>query len=299
MFKKFFSLLILVGAVSASAGDKSFADTREFKKSETQKGYLLQKHEAYSKMKEEPKGTNCDWVAVDPSFDLADIRKEGLTMQVGAFAVTEGYFGGLFSNPIVQSFEQSLGTKGVRVSRASSTGAPAPRPMPNQAMAMAQIFRQNPQALEMMIDQRIAQDSVGTQMQLDQYNEDKKTMTLEEAAKRAEARKAERRGKIRAELLGENVPAPAAPAEATKPKAPEENPGYFLVFYVAEANENSGGFWSPVATNTTTAEFILFKDGRMVLAGRHNAASMGFGGGSGAKCGQALASALDIVVKKS
>ena len=84
--------------------------------------------------------------------------------------------------------------------------------MPNQAAAFAQIYKQNPQALEMMIDQRLSMDQVGNQMELDRYNEDKKTMSIDEAAKRAETRKAElQRQAARARALApENPPTPDA-----------------------------------------------------------------------------------------
>jgi hypothetical protein len=47
-----------------------------------------------------------------------------------------------------------------------------------------------------------------------------------------------------------------------------------------------------VVTNTTTGELILLKDGKPLLAARHN--SVGAYSGSAPKCGNALATAFDI-----
>ncbi len=305
-----FAAIALVAALPALAGSKTFDKTKEFR--EEQKGYLNTKFNTYAQMYEEPKGTKCDWVFVAPEFDLAEVRNAGVTLHVASIAAHEGmgYWGGLWSNPILQSFQSSLGNLGIRATK-SGTGMEGEgansMPRSNQQAAMAKAmqdaYRQNPQAIEMMVDQRLAQTSaLDQQIDKDLYEEDKKKVGVEEAIKLAKQRQEDRRTKVRNEILGiqPGTTAKPAPEAAAKPAAPEEQPGYQLVFYVTESKDNAGAaMWAGVATNSTTAEFILLKDGKPVLAGRHNSSSMGFGGGSGAKCGQCLSSAFTIVAKKS
>lgn len=298
-------------AAPAVAHGKSFKDTKEYRTE--QKGYLNVKFDTYASMKEEPKGTDCDWGYVAPGFDLADVRKAGLTLTVASFAAHEdgGYFFGFYQNPIVDSFRQSLGTLGIAVQMGAGSQSQAGTVMSAELNAtaairargdqagqnaMATYYAQNPQMVEVMVNQEMQQDAVGNQIEKDKYEEDKKTMSVDEAATRAAARQEARKAKLRDQILGKNAAPAAAPvaAEAAKPTNPEDRPGYQLIFYVTES-KNQDSVWSPVATNSTTGEFILLKDGKPVLAARHNSASIGFGSGSGAKCGVALASAFNIV----
>lgn len=300
--------LAIVSLPLFAAGSKTFDKTKEFR--EEQKGYLNVKFNTYAQMFAEPKGTKCDWVFVAPEFNADEVRKAGVTLHVASIAAHEGYgfFAGLWGNPILQSFESSLGNFGLRATRSATSmnaNSAEMTMMQNQSGAMAagmrEAYRQNPQAIEMMVDQKLAQTSaLDQQVDKDMYEEDKKTMGVAEAAKVAKQRQEDRRTKVRNELLGITQAAPIQPAETPKPKtvAPEEQAGFQLVFYVTESKDNTGAaMWAGVATNTTTAEFILLKDGKPILAGRHNSASFGFGGGSGAKCGQALASAFGIKPK--
>lgn len=165
----------------------------------------------------------------------------------------------------------------------------------------------NPAMLEQMVDGRIMAESSGAggQMELDTYNAEKEKLGVEEAQRLAKERKEKRRAEIRAEILGQPKAAPVeapAPQDSARPKRPEELPGYVLVCYVTEAKDNSGSVSHiifGVAHNTTTAEFVLLKDGKPVLAARHNSASMGWGSRSGAKCGEALATAFRVEVPKA
>jgi len=321
------TLIIPLCATSPLSGaTKVFKDTREFKSTETEKGYLNTKFDTYAAMAEAPKGTDCDWVFAESGFSLDEIRKAGLTLSVAAFAAHEdGYagMGSLMGNPIVQSLQSSMGTMGIRVRISGSTAqagtAMAVATAQAQAISggqkgLADHLRANPQMLEMIVDQRLEKDTVGAQVELDTYNQEKTTLGVEEAAKRAEARKDYRRAKVRAQLLGDPTPAPPAfmaqpekPAEAPKPAdpvptpakqkstAPEDQPGYQMVVYVLDSrNHDAATFITGISTNSTTAEFILLKDGKPLLAARHTSASMGWGAGSGAKCGKALASAFRI-----
>ena len=72
------------------------------------------------------------------------------------------------------------------------------------------------------------------------------------------------------------------------------------VLYITESKVNTGAaMWAPFVpvTNRTTGEFVLLRDGKPVLAGRHNA--VGAYTGSAPNCGTALATAFEInMVKK-
>lgn len=323
------TLAVTLISVTAFAATKTFKDTKEYRKE--QHGYLNEKFDTYSKMIEEPKGTICDWVYVVQEYNLEELRGCNVTF-FAAPVIQDGALGSLFGNPIVSAFESNLQSIGLQLMRQDQQqghsmdayhAAMEARKRQYQAdhdAAVANAFRTNPQVLEMTIDSRMAAQSQGVegQMELDLYNQEKEKLGLEEAMKRATERKAKKRNAIRAEILGEipitpttpttpALPATPAvtevtptsaptPAEPSRPKRPEEFPGFVLVCYVTEAKSNdSAAFWTGIATNTTTAEFILLKDGKPVLAGRHNSASIGFGGGSGAKCGNALASAFRVI----
>lgn len=298
----------------------AFSRSKDF--SGAPKGDLLSRFGVYDRMVEGAKGCECDWVFADPAFDVEDLRKAGLTLTVAAFASHEdgGYrLGNLSENPVVGSFRQSIRAMGVQVTEGEGSQSQEGTVLANaravaaaqhqggsvsgarnaewrQKEAMAMMYRQNPQVLELMVDQRLASDAAGTQAEADRYREERANLGAEEAAKRAEGRKAERRARTRAEFLGETPKAPEpTPAKAPKPpeppKRPEDRPGYQLVAYVHESKAKSNMF-AIVATNTTTAEFLLLKDGKPLLAGRHNSVGVGMTSGSGAKCGRALASAF-------
>ena len=130
---------------------------------------------------------------------------------------------------------------------------------------------------------------------MDRYNEDKKTVGVDEAARKAEDREKKRVDDWKAKQGATT----AAAAEAARPKSPEEVKGYVCVLYITESKVNTGAAmfipFVPV-TNSTTGEFILLKDGKPILAGRHN--SVGAYSGSAPKCATALASAFDVKIKK-
>lgn len=305
-------------AKAPPASQNSFAQTKAF--ASAPKGDLLTRFTVYDRMVETPKGTDCDWVFVDPAFDLENLRNAGLTLTVASFASHEdgGYLlGNITENPIVGSFRQSIRALGIKVTEGAGSQAQEGTVLANaravatakngggtglggrnaaerQKEAMAAMYRQNPQVLEQMVDQKLASDTVGTQVELDRYQDEKGKLGVDEAAKRAEARKTERRAAARAELLGESFKASepveiASPKPLAPPKKPEDRPGYQVVAYIHESKAASH-FWAPVATNTTTAEFLLLKDGKPLAAGRHNSVGVGMSSGSGAKCGRALAS---------
>ena len=132
-------------------------------------------------------------------------------------------------------------------------------------------------------------------IEMDRYEEDKKTLGVEEAAKRAEAREVKRveDWKIAQTRSGSEA------AEATKPKNPEDMKGFVCVLYITESKVNTGAaMWVPFVpvTNSTTGEFVLLRDGKAVLAGRHN--SVGAYTGSADKCGTSLGTAFDIKMAK-
>jgi len=305
--------LILVGSAPALQGADNFTQTKEFRKEA--KGYLLEKHSLYERMFEDQKGTKADWVFVDPGFNLNEVRESTVAFFAHDMAQQSGlYFAGMFGNPIVQSFEGSLQTLGLHLVRGTQNPA-AQAPVASrqdqiakiQQDAMRNMLAQNPAMLEQIVDARIMAETSGAggQMELDLYNAEKEKVGVEEAQRLAKERKEKRRAEIRAEIVGEpkasSDPAPATP-EPARPKRPEELPGYVLVCYVTEAKDNSGSVSHiifGVAHNTTTAEFVLLKDGKPVLAARHNSASMGWGSRSGAKCGEALATAFRVEVPKT
>lgn len=287
--------LVLVAAPAFCA--KTFDKTSEFKDAKTPKGYLNVKFGTYANMEVEPKGTDCDWVMVDTAlFDLEDLRKSEVAFFPNPIGLEHGGEASRAfwtSTPLAVSFEAALANQGVALKWVGKL--PEPSQMDPYAAAVYGGYRTSAH------DRRIANrapverpkcpELTGLQatMEADRYNEDKANLGVEVAIQRAEEREAKRQADWA-----------AAQAEAEKPANPETVKGYALVLYLTGSSVNRGAaMWIPYmpVTNTTTAEFILLKDGKPVLAGRHN--SVGAYSASAPKCGQALASAFNIKVKKS
>jgi hypothetical protein len=284
------TLLVLPALLASpcTAASKSFKETSDFRKE--QKGYLNVKFDTYAHMLPEPKGTDCDWVFVDPSFNLDDLRKSTVSFfpdSIGRGGDWGTYWGlamGWYANPLSTSFEASLNTQGVRLSPVAKKD-PASYPMNPYAAMMG---ARPPQETPTGGSKQPELSDLQKQIERDRYEEDKKNLGVEEAAKRAEAREAKRLSDWSSKKAVEE-----------KPKNPEETPGYVLVLYLTESKVNTGTAWIPFVpvTNTTTGEFILMKDGKPVLAGRHN--SVGAYSSSAPKCGEALGTAFKVMVQRA
>lgn len=268
-------------ALPLSAASKVFKDTSDYRDSGEIKTYLNLKFDTYGQMHKEPKGTNCDWVMVASGFNLEELQKATVTYWVdSASSMGNNYLFTFWGNPLSTVFESALRTMGLQTQRAQGRANQGPL-NPAEQFAAAVNKSANPQSIDSEIDKRINDDKLGLQMEMDRYSDDKAKYGLDEAIKRGEQRKQAKRAQLRKELEGNS-------AEASI--RPENSPGYNLVLYVTESNHNA----VYVPTNTTTAEFILLKDGKPVLAARHNSASMGWGGNSGSKCANALATAFRV-----
>lgn len=310
-----FTLSILVVGSPATATPASFADTTAFSKEP--KGLLNVKFSLHAKMQPTPKGTACDWVFLDPAFDLAGLKQAGLNLTVAEFAAHEGMsndIAGLTQNPVVDTFRRALGTMGIRTRMpaggvvaqdgtpmaqmaALSRGGGAPSQAPTRQFGMAMLLKANPAALDQMVNQRLTADAAGNQAEKDRYEADKAKLSLEEAAQQAQTRQEARKAAIRAELLGEApAPAPTKPVAPVAEVPPDQRPGYQLIIYVLADKGTHGALaLTGLNNNSTTAEFLLLRDGHPVLAGRHQALRVtliGSGNASGAKCGEALATAF-------
>lgn len=288
---------------------KTFKDTSEYRDNKELKGYLNVKFDTYAQMNKEPKGTDCDWVMVDPTFNLDELRKASITFLPDSISRNGGWdagywgmYGGWYGNGLVSSFESALRTRGINLQRPANTSATAEAaPMTPYQMAMAQAMAmqgmqptqtqkapEKPKATEPP-----AQTAMQQRIEMDRYDEDKKAVGVEEAAKRAE----EREKKRVEDWKSAQAKSGAEAAEAAKPRNPEDMKGFVCVLYITESKVNTGAaMWVPFVpvTNSTTGEFILLKDGKPVLAGRHN--SVGAYSGSAPKCGVALATAFDIKI---
>lgn len=270
-------------ATPAPAGSRPFKDTSDYRKE--QKGYLNVKFDTYARMFAEPKGTDCDWVFVDPSFGLEDVRRSTISYfpdSIGRGDDWSTYWGsamGWYANPISSAFESSLGTQGIRLTPISKKPS-AQAPLHPYAMLLA---NQGVQVGGADRPKQPEMTKLQEQMERDLYEEDKKSLGVQEAVKRAEAREVKHR-----------EDAARSQAETDKPMNPEEMPGYVLVLYLTESKVNTATVWIPFApvTNTTTGEFVLLKDGKPVLAARHN--SVGAYTSSAPKCGEALATAFGV-----
>lgn len=306
---RFVAIAIL--ALPLMAGSKAFKDTSEYRDNKELKGYLNVKLDTYAQMFKEPKGTDCDWVMFDPNFNLDDLRKEpiaffpdSISRNGGWDAAYWGMYGGWYGNGLVTSFESALRTRGINLQRtANGNGSASAAPMNPMQIAMANAYAM--QGLQVPQTQQAAEKTKATEppaltamqqrIEMDRYEEDKKALGVEEAAKKAEEREKKRVDDWKAK---QGV-ASAEAAEAAKPKNPEEMKGYVCVLYITESKVNTGAaMWVPFVpvTNSTTGEFILLKDGKPVLAGRHN--SVGAYTSSAPKCGNALASAFDVKIAK-
>ena len=311
-------LIAMTAAIATPAlvGAETFADTKAF--AQEQKGQLNVQFGTHAKMVAKPQGTDCDWVFVDTTFSLDDIKSVGLAMTVAEFAAHQGMsndIAGLTQNPIVDTLRQCLGSQGIRVRMPAGVPAQNGTPMaqiaamnkggapqgqaPSMQMGLAMMLKANPAALEQMVAQRMAADPTGNQIEQDRYADDKAKLGVEEAAKRSQARQDARKAAIRTELLGETPPPKGEavkPTEQVPEVPPERRPGYQLVVYVlADQGTHGAVAMTGLQSNSTTAEFILFKDGKPVLAGRHTSMKVslfGSSNSSGQKCGKALATAL-------
>ncbi len=300
---------ILMVSLPLLAAGKVFKDTSEFRDSKELKGYLNVKLDTYATMVKEPKGTDCDWVMFDPSFDLADLQKstveffpDSITRNGGWDASYWGLYGGWYGNGLTTSFESALRTRGINLKhQAAPAGSAAP--MSPMQVAMAQAYaaqgmqmpgQQTQDKAKAAATEPPALTAMQQRIEMDRYDEDKKAVGVEEAAKRAEERDAKRTNDWKAKQGA----ATAEAAQAARPKSPEEIKGYVCVLYITESKVQTATMWIPLVptTNTTTGEFILLKDGKAVLAGRHNA--VGAYTGSAPKCATALASAFDVKIAK-
>ena len=276
-------------ASPAFAG-KAFKDTSDYRDPKELKSALNTKFDTYAKMFKEPKGTDCDWVFVDPSFDLADIQRNPIQFFPDNLARSGGwdygYWGllsGFYGNGMVNAIEQGLRSRGLNLKRAERPSGNQMPDTPGAAYVQAMTGtsggkgKAGPPPLT----------SIQLRIESDRYEEDKKKHGVEEAARRSEEREAKR------------VSGFAKTQEATEAKFqnPEDQKGYVLVVYITESKVNMGAamFWG-IGSNTTTGEFILLKDGKPILAARHN--SVGAYSGSAPKCGTALATAFDIKVAR-
>ena len=146
------TLFILAAALSIPllASAKPYSTTSEFRDDKIVKGYLNIKLGTYGKMFEEPKGTSCDWVFVDPSFKVEDIRKESVLLYPDSITRNGGWddsywtmFAGLYGNGLVSSFESGVRTRGVQLQH--------PKPQTAVAAAPAATEPPSPSAIEQKI----------------------------------------------------------------------------------------------------------------------------------------------------
>lgn len=288
--------LVLIASPGFSA-NKTFDQTSDFRDPKTPKGHLNVKLGTYARMQEEPKGTDCDWVMVaSEDFDLEDLRKSEVAFFPNALgAERESAMGMsvmLGGTPLSDSFEAALSTQGIRLTRKG--GARSPEEDAFSALILSSEHASNAarrrHARLLQPEKPKFPELTGLQltMEMDRYNEDKAKLGIDAGIQRAEEREAKRRAAWEAEQ-----------AEALKASDPEAAKGYALVLYLIDASVNRGAaMWVPYApvTNSTTGEFVLLKDGKAVLAGRH--CSVGAYTASAPKCGRALASAFGIRIDK-
>lgn len=284
------SLVLLAGlavTLPAYAAPKAFKATSDYKKDSELKGYLNLKFDTYAAMFENPKGTDADWVFKSADFDLADLRKSGVTYYAGGLSTGSNgnpyldyaLMGAFYGNGLATSFESQVMSLGIQVSRPN-----APKAGDDPARA--------DQTKLATLKGKLDADLAGMDLEMEKalFDEDKAKVGVSEAVKNANARKAERNAKIQAQINElETKIAATKPASAN----PEDQKGYSLVLYLMDSGISAGSYFSPVATNSTTAEFILLKDGKPVLAARHCAVSAYFGSSTN-KCGQKLATAFNI-----
>jgi len=289
--RKAFALLAVFASlaftVPAVAGPKVFKETSDYRKDSELKGYLNLRYDTYAQMFAEPKGTDVDWAFKSADFNLAEIRKAGVTYYAGGLSTgTNGnpyldfaLMGSFYGNGLAAAFESQVMSLGIQVTRPN---APKAGDDPTRA----------DQAKLASLKAKLDADLAGMDLEMEKalFDEDKTKLGVSEAVKNSNARKTERNAKIQAQVSElEAKIAKTKPASAN----PEDQPGFSLVLYLMESGVNAGSYFSPVATNSTTAEFILLKDGKPVLAGRHCAVSAMFGS-STSKCGQKLATAFNI-----
>jgi hypothetical protein len=299
---RIFAALLL--SLPALASHKPFKDTSDYRDKEVLKGYLNVKYDTYATMYKEPKGTDCDWVMVSPDFNLDAIRKEPVTLIPASInrggasdASFWGSYGLWYGNGITSAFESALRSRGLNIRHLEQSSTPAVPANPVQAMMM-QAYGMQPNVQQAPKPEPQATEpppltALQARIENDRYDEDKKKFGVDEAAKRAEEREKKRVDDWRAAQGKANADA----TESARPKNPEDMKGLVLVVYLTESKVNTAGAWIPFVpvTNTTTGEFILLKDGKPILAGRHN--SVGAYSNSAPKCGTALATAFDIKVK--
>lgn len=97
---RLFAILLL--SLPLLAAGKAFKGTSDYRDPKELNGFLNVKLDTYASMVKEPKGTDCDWVMVDPSFDLADLQKttvefspDSITRNGGWDASYWGFYGGM------------------------------------------------------------------------------------------------------------------------------------------------------------------------------------------------------------
>jgi hypothetical protein len=287
---RFFLIPILLTA-PLLAGGKVFKDTKEYRDPKELKGALNMKFDTYAQMFKEPKGTDCDWVFVDPAFDLASLKGQSIQFYPDNLARSGGwdygYWGmlaGFYGNGMVSAVEQALRSRGLYLKRVQGQSGGQVPDNPGAAYAQAVTAAANGGSpRENVKSGPPPLNALQLRIEQDRYEEDKKKLGIEEAARRSEEREAKRL-KAFAKTQEE--------AEA-KLQSPEDQKGLVLVVYITESNVNTGAaMFFGVVTNTTTGELILLKDGKPLLAARHN--SVGAYSGSAPKCGNALATAFDI-----
>lgn len=289
--RRFIPALALLAVVSlgspAFAASKAFSSTSDYKKDSEMKGYLNLKLKTYDSMFETPKGTDCDWVFKAPEFNLADLRSAGsVTYYAGGLsasgsgnpyldmALMQNFYG----NGLATAFESAVMSLGIQTVKPNAQKGDDPSKADQAKLAT--------------LKTKLDADLSGMDLEVEKalFDEDKAKVGVTEAVKLANARKEERTAKITAKIAELE-----AKIAATKPASanPEDQKSWVLVIYLMDSGMSAGSYFSPVATNTTTAEFILLKDGKAMLAGRHCAVSAMFGSSTN-KCGQKLATAFNI-----
>ncbi len=290
--RRLFAIFVVMTSLAMTtpvvAGTKVFKESSDFTKDSEVKGYLNTKFDTYAKMYECPKGTDCDWVFRAEDFNLADLRTRGALYFAGGLAAGSsgnpyldyGVMQAFYGNGLAASFESTVMGMGVQLTRPNAQ-KPADDPTRVDQGKVAGLKAKQ------------EADLTGMDLEMEKalFGEDKAKVGVSAAVKNANLRKAERHATLQAQIddLEKKL-------SANKPASnnPEDQKGYVIVLYLMDSGMNTGSvIFSPIATNSTTAEFIILKDGKPVLAGRHSAVSTMWGSSSN-KCGQKLASAFNI-----
>lgn len=291
--------LLSVGALADQPTYKNTEDYRIYPRTQ-----LNEKYDTYSKMVKTPKGSDCDWVYVSPELDIEKIKNA--SVHIFAKDAHREYARQLSRGHILTALERGLNELGIdRIAKTDLNDSiqsehihKDPREeaikAQEQMMAKSMGFQTANQ-----IAMRQVSSEFESQYETNKFEGEKSLYGIDEAYKRLNERKDFRRQEIVAELFGYQV---VKTVDPSKPKNPEDYPGYVLVCYTTEFSDNSTSSKlakiTGVNNNYTAAEVILLKDGKPLLAARHrsNDVRVGLFGSfknSGEKCGLALASAFN------